>query len=110
MVCTANAPSCLPIWVDPVKVMPRVIGEPTSFAEICAALPNTTLSTPAGKPASSSAAAIARAVAGVSSDGLMITEQPAASALLILRAGVMAGAFHGAKAAIGPSGSRSAIC
>ena len=63
-----------------------------------------------GAPAAGSARTIASAVAGVSSAGLMMTEQPAASALEILRAGVIAGAFQGAKAAIGPSGSRIAIC
>ncbi len=67
------------------------------------------LSTPSGKPASISIFPMARAVAGVSSAGLMMTEQPAASAPLIFREGVIVGAFHGENAAIGPTGSLTAI-
>ena len=68
------------------------------------------LSTPSGRPASSNMPPMASAVAGVSSDGLMITEQPAASAPLILRDGVIVGAFHGENAAMGPTGSFTIIC
>ena len=53
---------------------------------------------------------MAMAVPGVSSAGLMMHEQPAPSAPAILRAGVMAGKFHGVNAATGPTGSRVTIC
>src|SRR5258707_14297279 len=52
---------------------------------------------------------MARAVAGVSSAGLMMHEQPAAKEAAILRAGVTAGKFHGEKAATGPTGSAPTI-
>ncbi len=110
MPCTASDASCFPTEVEPVKVMPRMIGEPINLADISAGLPNTTFSTPSGRPLSCSSAAMASAVAGVSSDALMITEQPAASAPLIFRDGVIAGAFQDAKAAMGPIGSRKANC
>ncbi len=42
--------------------------------------------------------------AGVSSDGLTITEQPAASAPPILRTTLIIGKFHAAKPATGPIG------
>jgi hypothetical protein len=71
--------------------------------------PKTRLSTPAGRPASAKARTMAMQVPGVSSDALMMSEQPAASAPAILRAGVMPGKFHGVKAAQGPIGSFIAI-
>ncbi|MCY1365300.1 hypothetical protein D9M69_521400 [compost metagenome] len=49
-------------------------------------------------------------VPGVSSAGLMTTLQPAASALASLRAGRLAGKFHGVKAATGPTGWRITDC
>ena len=42
---------------------------------------------------------------GVSSDALRMSEQPAASAPPILRAGVSVGKFHGVNAATTPTGS-----
>jgi hypothetical protein len=109
MPCTAIPASCFPTLVDPVKVMPRIVDEWISFVEITAGSPKTMLKTCGGNPASSSISPIASAVAGVCSDGLMMTEQPAAAAPLILRDGVIAGAFQGENAAIGPTGSLIAI-
>jgi hypothetical protein len=47
---------------------------------------------------------------GVSSEALMMSEQPAARAPPILRAGVSVGKFHGVKAATMPTGSCTTIC
>src|ERR1700753_542817 len=91
----AREASDLPTPVEPVKVSARMTGEVSSRPEIWDGLPNSTLSTPGARPAARKAAARHRAVPGVSSSGLITTEQPAASAELILRDGVMSGAFHG---------------
>ena len=64
--------------------------------------PKTICNTPLGRPASSRQRASASAVAGLSSPGLRITLQPAASAADSLRAGVIAGKFQGVNAATGP--------
>ena len=65
----------------------------------------TTLSTPAGKPASSPMRITARAVNGVCSAGLSTIVQPAASAGAALRVGIAAGKFHGVIPAVTPTGS-----
>ena len=64
----------------------------------------TTLSTPGGRPASSSSAATARAVSGVSAAGLRTAVQPAASAGAILRVAMAAGKFHGVTRTLTPTG------
>ena len=87
---------------EPVNVTLRIIGDAISVFDTSSGTPKTTCSTPLGKPASSSARASASAVAGLSSPGLMMTLQPAASAAESFRAGVIAGKFHGVKAATGP--------
>ena len=94
-----------PTAVDPVKLIFFMIGELIRCFETSEGSPNTTFKTPAGSPASCAACAIAIAVAGVSSAGLMMQEQPAANAVEIFRAGIFAGKFHGVKAATGPTGS-----
>ena len=65
-----------------------------------------TLTTPAGTPASSISAAMARAVRGVSPAGLRIVVQPAARAGAILRAAIAAGKFHGVTRTAIPTGWR----
>ncbi|MNV34369.1 hypothetical protein D3C71_1257830 [compost metagenome] len=95
--------------VEPVKVTMRITGEEIRRREISPGSPNTMFSTPAGRPASASARPISSAIAGVSSEGLITIEQPAASAPAILRDGVIAGAFQPEKAATGPTGSGMAI-
>jgi hypothetical protein len=104
----ASAPTVIPTGVEPVSDTLRMTGEAISVSEIRAGSPNTTLTAPGGKPAASSASTIASAVAGVSSDGLMTQEQPAASAAASLRVGPVAGKFQGVNAATGPTGSRRA--
>ena len=64
----------------------------------------TTLTTPAGTPASSRICAISRAVSGVSRAGLSTTVQPAASAGPILRVAIAAGKFHGVTSTQTPTG------
>ena len=64
----------------------------------------TTLSTPAGSPASCSSAATARAVSGVSAAGLSTAVQPAARAGAILRVAMAAGKFHGVMSTLTPTG------
>src|SRR5216684_6933627 len=105
----ASLARCLPTTVEPVNEILRMTGEAMRYVETSLGTPKTTLSTPLGRPASSRHLAMASAVAGVSSAGLMMQEQPAASEAAILRAGVTAGKFHGEKAATGPTGSRSTI-
>src|SRR5205085_6954233 len=90
---------------EPVNEILRMMGDLMRYSEIVAGTPKTTFSTPGGRPASWNARAISSVVAGVSSAGLMMIEQPAPSAPAILRAGVIAGKFHGVNAATGPTGS-----
>ncbi len=64
----------------------------------------TTLTTPAGSPASSMSAATASAVSGVSAAGFSTTVHPAASAGAILRVAIAAGKFHGVTSTLTPTG------
>ena len=57
--------------------------------------PGTTLSTPAGTPASAASSASRIAVRGVCSAGLTRQEQPAASAGASFQAAISSGKFHG---------------
>ncbi len=63
-----------------------------------------TLTTPAGTPASSSAGISASIVSGVSDAGFKTTGQPAASAGPILRVAMAAGKFHGVTNTAMPAG------
>ena len=88
--------SLRPTSVEPVKVSLRsrgseMIGFETSELE----LEVRTLSTPAGRPLSSSIAARLSIDSGVCWAGLMIIVQPAAIAGPILRVPIAAGKFHG---------------
>ena len=64
----------------------------------------TTLTTPAGTPASSSRPARASIVNGVSWAGLTTVVHPAAMAGPILRVPMASGKFHGVMAKTGPTG------
>src|SRR6202030_3595385 len=64
----------------------------------------TTLTTPAGTPASSSTGIKASMVSGVSDAGLSTTGQPAANAGPILRVAIAAGKFHGVTSTATPAG------
>ena len=102
-------PRCLPTEMGPVKVIARMIGEAIRWVEISEGSPKTRLTAPAGTPASCRHSTSACAAAGVSSEAFRMIEQPAPSAPPSLRAGDEIGKFHGAKAATGPIGWRSAI-
>ena len=97
----------MPVSVEPVKLtmsMPgwRPMGSPTAGP-----LPVTTLRTPAGMPASKASSARRSAVSEVSSAGLTMTEQPAASAGPIFHAIISSGKFHGSTQPTTPIGSRT---
>ena len=64
----------------------------------------TTLTNPAGTPASSSSSAIRKAVSGVSLGGLMTHALPAARAGATLRVIMAAGKFHGVTMTTTPTG------
>ena len=88
--------SFLPTGVEPVNVSLRsrgsaMIGAETSLEEDAVS----TLSTPAGSPASSRICASASIESGVCCAGLMTIVQPAATAGPILRVPIAIGKFHG---------------
>jgi hypothetical protein len=102
----ACATSTLPTAVEPVKVSlrsrgSRMIGSLTSPEWVVV----TTLSTPPGRPTSSSSAASASIVNGVSCAGLTTIVQPAAMAGPILRVPIARGKFHGVIMRVGPTGA-----
>ena len=74
---------------------------PETTAEVVVVM---TLTTPSGKPASTSSCTKARVVRGVSSAGFTTTVQPAASAGAILRVAIASGKFHGVMKKHGPTG------
>ena len=77
----------------------------TSGAPTSGPKPVTTLTTPGGKPASSTSFMNSSAEADVNSDGLMTTVLPAASAGASFHVMSSSGEFHGMMAATTPSGS-----
>ena len=68
--------------------------------------PGSTLNTPSGMPASAASAAMRIAVSGDFSEGLRMSELPAASAGPIFQAAMISGKFHGTIAPTTPIGSR----
>ena len=100
----------MPTGTLPVKLSLRGIVELRRCSETSDGTPKTIFSTPAGKPASTKAAPIAIAVAGVSSLGLIVIEQPAAKAPATLRITFVAGKFQATKAKAGPTGTLRASC
>ena len=101
----ASRSSTRPTSVEPVKDSLRTRGS-CSIAETTAPdrRAGSTLTTPAGTPASSRIFAINSAVSGVSDAGLRITVQPAARAGPILRVAIAAGKFHGVTSTQMPTG------
>ena len=95
----------LPTSVEPVNDTTRTRG---SCSIALTTLPEeregTTLTTPAGTPASSRIGISASMVSGVSEAGLSTTVQPAASAGPILRVAIAAGKFHGVTSTAMPAG------
>ena len=77
-----------------------MIGPVTSPAFVV----ETTLRTPAGRPASIMTAANSWEVSGVSLAGLSTMVQPAATAGAILRVAIASGKFHGVISRQGPTG------
>mmetsp|Transcript_21084 Transcript_21084/g.65352 ORF Transcript_21084/g.65352 Transcript_21084/m.65352 type:complete len:351 (-) Transcript_21084:421-1473(-) len=96
--------SSLPTAVDPVKVSLRTSLEAHSTPPMAGASPMTQLSTPGGTPARSASSISARQHSGVSSDGLMTTVQPTASAGAHFRVIIAMGKFHGVMAPTTPTG------
>ena len=101
-----------PTWVEPVKLTRRTAGwaisaETTSAASAGALV--TTLTTPAGRPASCRAAPINWCVRGQSSDALSTTVLPQASGMATARTPRITGAFHGAMPRHTPAGLRTAM-
>ena len=97
----------LPTAVEPVKLTLR--SRSSAIRALLSDLESlvvTTLSTPAGRPTSSSVAASASIVSGVSSAGLTTIVQPAAMAGPILRVPMASGKFHGVMNRQGPTGLR----
>ena len=97
--------STRPTSVEPVKESLRTRGS-CSIADTTAPerRAGSTLTTPAGTPASSRIFAISSAVSGVSLAGLRMTVQPAARAGPILRVAIAAGKFHGVTSTQMPTG------
>src|SRR5690606_38609631 len=92
----------MPTGTEPVNVIARITGESIRNWEISDGLPKTRLTTPSGTPASRKQRTNAYAPPGVSSAAFSTIEQPAASAAPTLRAGELAGEFHGVNPATGP--------
>src|SRR3954447_8070044 len=94
-----------PARVEPVTVTMDVTGCSTRPRPTVRPSPVTTLTSPAGTPASSHTRASARGASGVTSDGLSTIALPAMSAGPTLRAKIAAGKFHGMMATTTPYGS-----
>ena len=80
-----------PTAVDPVKVTTSTPRWPASAVPASAPAPVTTLNTPSGRPASLARRARVSVVSGVSSAGLITTEQPAASAGMTFHTAICSG-------------------
>src|SRR5215831_5817160 len=98
MPLAASPARCLPTGIEPVNEILRTSSLAMRCSEISDGTPKTRLSTPAGNPASAKQRTISIQAPGVSSEALRMSEQPAASAPPILRAGVSVGKFHGVNA------------
>ena len=95
-----------PTAVLPVKEIARTASCCTIDSPASTPPPWTTLSTPAGRPASCASSASMAAVAGVTSDGLATTVLPAARAGAIFQVNRYRGRFHGEIVPTTPSGWR----
>ncbi|TIS85215.1 MAG: amino acid transporter [Mesorhizobium sp.] len=96
----------LPTAVDPVKARQSTsMWRPSAWPAV-SPRPGTTLSTPAGRPASMASSASLSAENGDCSAGFSTTELPAASAGAHFQVAMSSGKFHGTTAPTTPSGSR----
>jgi hypothetical protein len=98
-----------PTSVEPVNAILATSGCSTSRWPTVRPAPTTTLTTPAGMPASVAIRSNASAVSGVSSAGLRTTVLPAASAGASFHDAMTSGKFQGVMSATTPSGSRTVI-
>ena len=101
----APAAIFLPTSVEPVKATLSTSAWSTSAAP-ASPKPGSTLTTPAGTPASSSSSPSRSAVSGVCSAGLRTTVLPAVIAGITLKAAIVSGKFHGTMPATTPIASR----
>ena len=90
-----------------MKLTARMRGSSTSAFPIAPPGPVTTLITPGGRPASTSASASRWVHTGVSEAGFSTTVQPATSAGAVFQTGIAKGKFHGVMSVTGPTGCRS---
>ena len=100
--CSSNRPT----GTEPVSEIFRTTGDWISRSLTIAGFPESTPIAAGLTPASRHAWAMRQAVRGVSSAGTTMTEQPAARAGAIFRAGSRAGKFHVLNATTGPIDSR----
>jgi hypothetical protein len=103
---TAACATLAPVAVDPVNAILSTPGCAASASPVVRSQPVTTLSTPAGSPASCRISANTTVDAGECSDGLTTIVQPAASAGASLKVSSSSGEFHGVIAPTTPTGSR----
>src|SRR5215470_9082933 len=94
-----------PVASDPVNATFATSGCSTSGAPTSGPKPVTTLTTPGGKPASSTSFMNSSTEADVNSDGLITTVLPAASAGASFQESSSSGEFHGVIMPQTPSGS-----
>ena len=93
-----------PTAVDPVKVTFRTAGDFINGTTTSSGAPNRRFTAPSGRPASWQQATRAATLAGASSAGRTITEQPAARAADTFRAASMIGKFQAVRANTTPIG------
>ena len=97
-----------PTAVEPVKLTMSTSGESTTASPTSARVPLTTLTTPGGAPAASSASAIRYTDSGSCGAGFTTTVLPIASAGAILPAGLAQGLLYEVMQATTPTGWRTA--
>jgi hypothetical protein len=94
------------VATEPVNEIASTPGWATSADPISDPRPATTLRTPGGSPASSSACTSGRAVRVAASAGLSTTVLPKTSAGASFHVGIAAGKFHGVTSPTTPTGRR----
>ena len=101
--------TCWPTSVEPVKPIFATSGCSISRCPTTEPLPEMTLSTPSGMPASSASSASRSEDSGVSSAGFSTTVLPHASAGPSFQDAMFSGKFHGVISPTTPSGSRNVM-
>ena len=103
----ATSPIRWPTTVEPVKLTMSTCGEATRASPTSAPAPVTMLTTPGGKPASTTASANRSTARGSWGAGLTTTVLPMARAGPTLPAMLTSGKLYGVMAATTPTGRRS---